>query len=408
MSIRKHYGRTLYTPPPKYGERWTNVHEPEPIHLEAIPDERSDVFEAVAVVEDLSLEYHNLNLNGKHIMNHIEPTNQPTALAAAIVEAGIIDRISHGHAYFDPLDTLEDKLGAHNVIYSRTLNFMAWMIDNMTINQARTVLYSRYKEAEIEAAPGAFENFCQQVAEDLQHESLYQGEDSHERTLGLLLALRNQWHDAAQSAFARDDKDYNPPSLRELMLNEKARTASVGVRNNYQRMAHDEAHLGYTVGKEKAVAADPVNGAAKFDDEVKAKADRLYKAYLEADSIASLQRAENNKKLIPTLLEILRTASKYSEHDARFDHLPARVQRMITEQCINAVNRSKMDVASRLARQPIEFGRVSEAALDTTEALSLVIKTKYNDVGELEYAGMPAGVDKFNREQKRMEAARID
>jgi hypothetical protein len=407
--MRKHFGRTLYTPPPKYGERWTHVHEPEQIRPEDMPDEHNDVFKAVVSVEELSLEYHNLNLNGKLIMNHIEPTNQPTALASALVESGIINRITHsqGHTYFDPLDVLEDKLGHHNVIYSRVLASMAWMIDSMSINAARTVLFARYKESEIEG-DDAFHKFCQQVGEDLRHESLYQGEESNERTLGLLLALRNQWHDAAQSAYARDDKDYNPKTLRELMQEEKPRAANVGARDNYRKMAHDEAMLGYQAGREKAIMADPVNGATKFDDAIKAKIERLYESYMQANVILSTQRAEGNKQLMPTVLEILRTAASYAEHDARFDQLPTRVQRQITEYTINTINRSKLDVANRLARQPIEFGRVSEAALDATEALNTVMREKYSEIGELEYAGMPASVDNFNREQKRRAAARIE
>lgn len=404
--MRKHYGRTFYSPPPKPGERWAHVHEPEPVHLESLPDEHSDVFKAVADVEEARLEYFNRNLIGKIIiMNHATP--QPTQLAAALVDSGIIDRIAQGHSYSDPLDVLEDKLGWHAVIYSRVLNSMAWMIDSMCINQARTVLFNRYKEAEIEG-DDAFHRFCLQVADDLKHESLYVGEESPERTLAILLNIRNQWHDTAQSAYAQENRDYNPKSLRELMLEEKPRAPNLGARRNYERMAKDEAMLGYAEGKAKAIAEDPVNGAIKFDDSIKAKTERLYKIYMEANEILSTQRTEGNKRLMPTVLEILRTAANYSEHGSRFDHLPLRVQRQITEYTINTINRSKLDVANRLASQPIEFGRVSEAALDATEALNKVMREKYSDVGELEYAGMPAAVDNFNREQKRRAAARID
>lgn len=315
-------------------------------------------------------------------------TNQ-TAIAIAMQNAGVlttpslIDRVTHGTAYFDPLELLEDKIGQQPMLHSRVLKSISWMIDNSCISQARTILFARYKDDDHEGITDPFGNFCQQIAADLSHESIYI-EESNEHTLALLLALRQQWHDAAGRAAAADDQDYNPKSLRELMIDEKPQTANVGTRHNYQTMAHDEAMVGYAEEKAKAIKVDPVNGAAHFDDMIDAKIKRLIDIYLSSNIILQAQRAEGNKKLMPTILEILRTASRYASADVRFDHLPLSSQRRLTQFVVATVERMKVDLAQRLANQPLAFGRVSEAALNATTALNKVLATKFTEVGDLE------------------------
>src|SRR3990167_4266078 len=94
-------------------------------------------------------------------------------------------------------------------LHSRVLDSMAWMLDSSCISQARTILFERYKEVDHDA-PDAFNDFCQDVAENLDHESLYgnEAQGSPEQTFAILLALRNQWHDAAARAASADNRDY--------------------------------------------------------------------------------------------------------------------------------------------------------------------------------------------------------
>jgi hypothetical protein len=300
----------------------------------------------------------------------IVPTGTMTALAAALPSSVIT-----GNAFFDPIDLLEDKLGSQPTLHSRVMESMAWMLDATCISQARNVLFERYTEIDHDE-PDAFKEFCQTVAEDLDHESLYENE-GNEQTLAILLAVRDQWHDAAAHAASADDRDYKSKSLREQMEGEKAKLADVGTRVNYRKIADLEAR-GDT-----------------------AKANRLYASYMEADALSSAARVENNKSLMPTILEILRTAKRYALESYRFDQLPENKQRQLTTFAIGAIDRSRADIAKRLNKQPIAFGHLAEAAFEATEALNKVIVQKFSDVGELENTRSQVSLD-HERNQKRV------
>lgn len=175
-------------------------------------------------------------------------------------------------------------------------------------------------------------------------------------------------------------------------------------------MAVEEANINYADAKAKYIAVNPAKPerAAEFDKLIEEKIDRIYKDYLAASFIASNQRTEGNKRLIEVTLEVLRTVSRYAPADARFDELPMKMQQRLTQFALGAIDRVKIDMAARLARKPVEFGRMRETARDAIEALTKIVQDKYDDVGELEYAGMPGKVDNFNRAQKAAAVARID
>lgn len=317
--------------------------------------------------QTLANAIHNIGVPPK---THTVPTGTMAKLA-----------VSTGTSFFDPIDLLEDHLGIQPVLHSRVLESMVWMLDSSCISQARSILFERYKEVDHDSAD-AFNNFCQDVAENLDHESLY-ADESPEQTLAILLALRDQWHDAAARAAAADDRDYKPKSLRQLMEEEKVKLADVGTRVNYKKLAELEA------GSDVA------------------KAERLYASYMEADAIAQTQRIDNNKKLMPTILEVLRTAKRYALESSRFDHLPLSVQRRLTTFAIGAVDRCKLDVAKKLSKQPIAFGHAAEAAYQATTALNHVITTKFNDTGELENITSQTAID-IGRREKRKAYCSID
>lgn len=307
---------------------------------------------------------------------------------ARTVPAGTMAKLATattvGTSFFDPIDLLEDHLGAQPTLHSRVLDSMAWMLDSSCISQARSILFERYKDVD-HTAPDAFNNFCQDVAENLDHPSLYaeDAEGSPEHTLSVLMALRNHWHDAAASAAAADNRDYKSKSLRDLMESEKVKPADVGTRVNYKKLAELEAR----------------------GDE--AKAERLYNSYMQADALASAGRVDSNKALMPTILELLRTVNRYAIESSRFDHLPLIVQRRLTTFTVGAVDRSKLEVAKRLAKQPIAFGHIAEAAFQATEALNLTIVNKYSDVGELENITSQVQTD-IDRAAKRKAICSID
>jgi hypothetical protein len=285
---------------------------------------------------------------------------KPSRIVPPGTMAALTVASSSGSTFFDPIDLLEDKLGHQAALHSRVMESMAWMLDASCISQARTILFARYAEAETEHTdPIKFSDFCQAVSEDLAHESLYQ-EEGNESTLAILLAVRDQWHDAAAHAAAADNRDYKSKSLREQMESEKVKAPDIGTRINYRTIADLEAR-GDT-----------------------AKAERLYASYMEANAMASASRVDNNKSLMPTILEILRTVKSYAIESARFDELPILKQRQLTIFAIGAIERSRKDVAERMRKQPIAFGHIAEAAFQATEALNKVVMQKFNDVGELE------------------------
>ncbi len=302
------------------------------------------------------------------------PAGTMTALAAAM------PTITTGNNYFDPTDLLEDKLGHQPSLHSRVMESMAWMLDASCISQARSVLFERYKEVD-STEPDAFKDHCQTVAEDIDHDSLYESEGS-EQTLAILLAVRDQWHDAAAHAASSDDRDYKSKSLREQMESEKAKPADIGTRVNYRKMAELESR-----------------GDA-------AKAERLYNSYMEADALSSANRVDSNKALMPTILEVLRSAKHHALESYRFDQLPDTKQRQLTTFAIGAIERTRVDLAKRLNKQPIAFGHMAEAAFEATEALNKVITSKYSDVGDLENTRSQVSID-HERNSKRV-ACSID
>ena len=295
-----------------------------------------------------------------------------------------------GTTYFDPMDTLMDKMGAQAPLYSRVADSLTWMLDASCISQARNVLFTRYKNADVETRD-TFSNFCLTIHAALKHDSLYRDDvlefQTPERTLSIMLALRHDWHDAVNSAFAADDRDYNPKSLRQLLENEKPQMASVAVRSNFAVLAKLEA-----------------KGDAAAEQ-------RILNAMIEVDKINALERAHDNVSLAPTILEILRTVGNHAPDGARFDHLPLNKQKQLTEFSLGAIERSMVDMATRLRKQPLAFGRMAEAAFQTKEALNLVIRAKYahldDDLGNSTPPKAQVAID-FERAQKRRAICTID
>ena len=309
----------------------------------------------------------------------------PTGTMAAIAE--LVP--TKGHTYFDPMDTLEDTLGLYPTLLSRVMSSMAWMVDNACIGQARTILFSRYSEQE-QNEHVTFDEFCQAISENLSHESLYTTEvgpddqgTSNERTLAILLSVRNQWHDAAARAASADDTDYKSKSLRQLIEAEKVSAPKLGACENFKDMAKAEGG----------------------DDEAEVK--RIYDDLVMCNRLAGEQRIANNKALMGTTLEILRTVNGYAAEASRFDELPLPVQRRLTNSALGAITRTISDLATKMANKPIEFTRNRKAGSAATAQLEHVLVTKYAETGELENVKSQTQTD-LDANAKRKAACSID
>lgn len=285
------------------------------------------------------------------------------------------------HAYFDVMDVIgkfEDEPAAHVAI----MRSMAWTIDTTVINAARNVLFELYKEAEIdEGVEDRFSCFCQEVGSVVSSESWYET-DGPVKDLADLLAIRTEWHDITQTACSRDDKDYNPRSLRELLEAEKPRVANVETREKLQQLAERSAK----------------------GDEVKAKL-RLQQM-LARDEAQAKDRAISGRKLIPALLSIIEAAARHAEHTVRFDQLSVQIQRKLTKAALNIVERAiETDVARRRDLSTLAYARILDIHDVVVEELSSVLKTRLNEDGELENAAIrPQVVIDHERNQKRVAA----
>jgi len=363
-------------------------------------------------------------MNKTSIANALDNATANQKLADAIASIGIPAKAPHkprvlpkgtmaaiselkptivGSSFFDPTDTLEDYLGKEPLFLSRVMDSMCWMMDNSCINQARSVLFARYKDIDREAHENeyTFRDFCAGIAGELDMDSLYDNEDDEsdtdERTLAVMLAVRKHWHQAAMSAASNDSRDYKPKTLRSLLEKEddKVREVSsnpsyselvtlvdIGTRANYQTMAKQEAG----------------------DDVLKAT--RLFEALVTTDALTTIERNVKARAVAPVVLEILRVVDRHADEAFRFDQLPSLVQAKFTRFAINTIDRCKTDMAKRMGKQPIAFARLAETAFQTTTALARVITAKYSDAGEMENMSTQGELD--NERSNRRIACSID
>lgn len=294
----------------------------------------------------------------------------PTAIANAMPKEVAV---THGTTYFDPIDLVEQYTSVHPAFYSRIMASMAWRVDTMCIQAARSLLFTRYSDPERDEQIG-FTDFCLTVGAELQHASLYEYEGP-EQTLAQLLAVRTAWHDEAARASALNDRDYAAKSLRQLLESEKVTLPSLEARTNYVEMAKTES------------GGNPIVEA------------RLYAAYVEADQMSSANRVERNKSLVAPLLEVLRAASQFALDETRFDQLPFSNQRVLTTYAVKCVARMRSEMAKITA--PISFGHLNECAIKLTKALEQVIANKFSEADTLENAGLSQIELDHQRGQKR-------
>ena len=212
---------------------WCNVHIETPLHHEQVPDEHADVFKAVVAAEEHSLAYFNLNLIGKIVNQPIE-----TTMAQALNEAGV--RVHTRHAYGSPLDIVEKELpDVSRDYFARVTASMAWRMDTAVINAARALFYALYSDSERDedvSNAEHFEAFTHDVAECVRQSSLWSGDIAKPEAeqLAILMKVRLDWHEAAMHAANANDRDYNPKSIGEMLVEEKPAKLSVNARANYE------------------------------------------------------------------------------------------------------------------------------------------------------------------------------
>lgn len=320
---------------------WCNVHIETPLHPEQVPDERVDVFEAVARVERASLEYHNLNLNGKTIM-------EQTTLGQALNDAGV--RTFTRNAYIDILGIAEKHLpDASRDFWARVTNSMAWRADMAVINKARGAFYALYSESERGdeiSAGDHFNDFIHQVGDQIRQDSLWSGDIAKSELIELrqLMKIRLDWHEIAMSAAAAADRDYNPKGIGEMLVDEKPAKASL------QTMAL------YEVAAKRSSGGDPLKYARRMEQ------------FQFAHDVQAKDLVSRNKRLIHVVEVVLAEADRQMDHDAVLTNLPKATQRQLVDFLMQTIERvSSTDMAKDRKMTIPQYTRVldaSDAAID--------------------------------------------
>lgn len=275
------------------------------------------------------------------------------------------------HDFADPLDILETHLEFQELLRGRVVESMAWLADNTAIRLAKNVIFTRWKDHDKEPNE-TFQDFLQGIGHELAHESLYQ-DDTPEHTLAKLLAIRGQWHDAA---FSLVGESYAPKTLREHILGDgEVREISSDVRKVFE-----------------------INAQFWCDDE-SARAQFVADA-VEADKLQQQQWRENDKRMLPAILEVIRYAAQHAAHETRFDDLPARLQASLFSSIAKMVATQTQRLGLRMAKQPIEYAKLNAAARKCAAELEQVVTNKFSDKGELENVKSQTQID-IDRNAKR-------
>lgn len=355
---------------------WCNVHSVTPLHPEQVPDESADVFDAVSAREEFSIDYFNLNLNLKAVnMNEIKNDQLATQLEQVV---------HRRHTYSGPQDIIEKHLpDVSNDYYARVTNSLAWRMDAAVIFGARTVLFDLYADDEIandQTPREHFIEFCENIDTTLSHDSMFELNQAC-MDLVALMRLRLDWHDIAQAAAHANDRDYNPKTLGEMLVNEKPMKVRVETRANYELLA------------ERAAKGDP-----KKKSEIM---DRLIKR----DEMMNEQRVDDNKRLIPFIERIIATAERHVPVHASIDDLDKRFGRSLIDFTMATLERiAESDVARDKKVSQQMFIRILDAQDKCIEELKELRDQRFSESDDLENVRSQASID----HEKRMKELAIN
>lgn len=339
---------------------WCNVHIESPLHPEQVPDDRVDVFEAVARAESASLEYHNLNLIGNIVMN--ETT---TTLGQALNDAGV--RTFTRNAYIDIMGIAAKHIpDASRDFWARVTNSMAWRLDMAVINKARGAFYALYSESERgdEVSAGDhFNDFIHQVGDQIRQDSLWSGDIAKAELLELrtLMKVRLDWHELAMSAANANDRDYNPKSIGEMLIEEKPAKVSL------QTMAL------YEVAAKRSAGGDELKYARRMEQ------------FRFAHEVQAKDQVERNRRLISVVEVILAEADRQMDHDGVMSDLPKATQRQLVDFLMSTIERvSTTDLAKDRKMTIPQYTRCLDAADAAIDELKAWREQNVDEADDLE------------------------
>lgn len=361
---------------------WCNVHEPDRLPEQA--DENADVFAAVSAIEEDRIQTSNRNLKGKFLMNTTVTNDQ----LETKIEAAVHSRNTYG----DPVTILGKHLpDVSRDYYARVLNSMHWYMQMAVINSARAILFDLYSDDEIKSdeTPGEhFANFCLDIHDVLKRESIWTENETCVAAVEKH-ALMLKWEQKAISAANANDRDYEPKSLTDLLLEEKPAKVRVETRANFEVLAERQA---------KKLSTDPAVIELK-------KAEFMKRLVTREDMLAK-DRVDGNKKLIPVIEVILEHIEKNTPRSVVFTSMDKKFMRSIISFAQATLERiAETDMAKDRKVTTQAYMRILDCQDSCIAELVKFRDDHANEAEELEYAGTPQ-TEAHDRAQKAAAAAR--
>jgi len=260
--------------------------------------------------------------------------------------------VATNHSGFCPHETIQAFEFESPWVAQELSGSIAWMLDTWANNTAKNILYTRFESFE-----GSFEELMLSVGEDLQHESLYENEGA-EQTLAVVHSLREKYHDIAASCAGSNDRDYKTQSLRARLEGDKKKVSSEEL-NNLKALAQAECP-------------------------VAEEADEFLENMLAARAADIDKQNERAKQIIPTIIEIHRSAKMFAESHFDFIDLPLTKQEALVKFMVKTLARLKVTGASALAKKPLEYARAIRAVKKQIDLLENVLWVRYPHTDDLE------------------------
>lgn len=307
-----------------------------------------------------------------------------------------------GYAYFTPIDVLDEHMPVdlYAKLRAPVLSSMVWMLNTQCINTATNVMFDLYREREEDMRNVALPEYIGTIVNLLDREEVYFGTkdenrecsiEGNENTLRLLLSLRPAMYKLATEAMTA--ADYKDASIDSFL--EKERFSVRLLKSEPTDVSAEERAL--IMFDNKLLTSDPKELAYLIEEDIKTR------------EAAKKQRAEEAVKLMPVKLEILRTVSKFTRDDVRFDQLPERVQKVLTQFLIDSIDRAKEDLRTRMAkRESLAYRTYSLAAHRAVQELEHVVATKFAEAGELENTSNAKQQDDVEKERRAKAFACVD
>lgn len=291
-------------------------------------------------------------------------------MATALVAAGVP---TSNYMFFDLLEHVEDKLELSNELKSQVLGTLAWAMDSRIVNLGRDIFFKN-RATFIEAnGVDAFNEYLSKMDQlkavgDHQFEIGYSQNDSW-TTLTMLMNMRQHWHDRAQLASTR--VNYEPKSLRSLILDEQMQQVSPREREMYAVRAQfaapdDEAMQKEVVGMLVKQAEEEYRSRHALRQKTAPAILRIIE--LAANASAVLYDGDClDFHLLPISMQLLLIDSASTALNLGLNRL-AKIRSMSVDDYTVAIRDARaLDASLKLVKAAPKFDREARAIWETQE-----------------------------------------